>query len=302
MFSRKLLLTILLLAGNLHAEEQVRAVQEELRRRNMYFGDIDGQRTPELEKATRSYQKRKGFSENGSEDPDTLRSLGLLPRSPNEAPPKELEWPQEPILKSDAKIDVLAEAQRIGEEAGVAPESIAPDAMAAAEPPASKATKRKMATPVSPRVIKTFAPVSPAVNERRSTRASSKDQRLEPVELARFLADYMKAVSRNDVRRELEFYADRVSYYANGEVDRRIIESSLKRYYERWPSRKYDVDWFMKVNRIASRGEIVITVRVNFTLKNKGKVVRGQTDNTITINAGTSDPRIVAIEEHRVRL
>jgi len=57
----------------------------------------------------------------------------------------------------------------------------------------------------------------------------------------------------------------------------------------------------MKVGTISSRGEIVMTFLVEFTLKNKGQVVKGLTENRITINAATSDPRIVAIEEYRVR-
>ncbi|MEO7934008.1 MAG: peptidoglycan-binding domain-containing protein [Chthoniobacterales bacterium] len=291
MISKKLLLTLLLLAGTARADEQVRAVQEELRRRNVYFGDIDGQRSTELEQATRRYQKRKGFAENGSEDHDTLRSLGLLPRSPDEAPPKELDWPAEPILKSDAKIDVAAEAQQIGAETGVAPASIAPEKIPAEKTSASAAkAKRSKPSGVQPVVLQ---------SERKTSQSS---QRMETVELVRFVKNYLKAVSRNDTHNELQFYADHVSYFANGVVDRRIVESSLKRYYQRWPSRKYIIGPVLGISWNSRRGEIVMTYRVNFTLKNHGKVVRGQTENRITINAATADPRIVAIEEHRVRL
>ncbi len=291
MISRKLLLTLLLLVGTARADEQVRAVQEELRRRNMYFGDIDGQRTTELEQATRRYQKRKGFSESGSEDHDTLRSLGLLPRSPDEPPPKELDWPAEPVLKSDAKIDVAAEARQIGAETGVEPASIAPEKILAEKSSASPAkVRRAESSAVQPVVLH---------SERKTPHI---DQRLETTELVRFVKNYLKAVSQNDTSKELEFYADHVSYFANGVVDRRIVESSLKRYYQRWPSRKYSIGPVLGISWSSSRGEIVMTYRVNFTLKNHGKVVRGQTENRITINAATADPRIVAIEEHRVRL
>ncbi len=279
-----IIITLLLLASYAHADEQVRAVQEELRRRNIYFGDIDGQKTPELEKATIRYQKRKGFSANGTEDHDTLRSLGLLPRSSNEVPPKELEWPAEPVLKSDTKIDVAAEAQQISAETGVAPESIAPAEVLKAF--ASKTSR-------TPSLIAKTSGNTPVT--------SGSAQLLGPEELSKFVTGYMDAVSHNDIRRELEFYGDRVNYYANGAVDRRIIERIVQRYYQHWPSRKYAIARTMNVGRVSSRGEIVMTFLVDFTLKNHGKVVKGQTENRITINAATSDPRIVAIEEYRVR-
>lgn len=290
MFYRNLLLTILLLAGKVGADDEVRAVQEELRRRNIYFGDIDGKRTPELEQATKRYQARKGFSANGSEDRETLRSLGLLPRSANEPPPKELEWPAEPVLKSDAVINVGVEARQIAAETGVAPASFATEK----KEPRSTSSRRRSSSRTTP--------LAPASSGRAAGRGSATDQRLEPAEVRRFVGNYLKAMGRNDVRDELAFYADRVGYYANGEVDRRIIERTLQRYYQRWPSRKYSLGQIIGVAMVPGRGEIVVTFRVNFSLKGNGRSVRGQTDNRFTINAATADPRIVSIEERRVRL
>ena len=63
------------IAGPLSADETVRHVQEELRKRNLYFGDIDGQSTPEVTNALKRYQKRKGFAVTGTVDPDTAASL-----------------------------------------------------------------------------------------------------------------------------------------------------------------------------------------------------------------------------------
>src|SRR3954451_15096489 len=108
-----LLLIAFLSTSVVRAEEPVRSTQEELRRRNLYFGDIDGRRSSEYEEAVRRYQRKKGFSASGREDSDTLRSLGLLARSPSEPAPKELEWPEEPVLKSDTRVNVAQEAREI---------------------------------------------------------------------------------------------------------------------------------------------------------------------------------------------
>ena len=67
-----LLLSISSLA---RADETLRQVQEELRKRNLYFGNIDGQTSPVLVDALKRYQTRKGFAVTGKVDQDTATSL-----------------------------------------------------------------------------------------------------------------------------------------------------------------------------------------------------------------------------------
>ena len=57
--------------------EDVREVQDELRKRNLFFGDIDGRITPQLSAALKRYQKRKGFEPTGAIDGATVASLQI---------------------------------------------------------------------------------------------------------------------------------------------------------------------------------------------------------------------------------
>jgi hypothetical protein len=78
------------------ADETTRHVQEELRKRNLYFGDIDGQSTPELIGALKRYQKRKGFAVTGAVDGDTAASLRIQTTvASNDKDPSE--WEDLPI-------------------------------------------------------------------------------------------------------------------------------------------------------------------------------------------------------------
>src|SRR3954464_15080536 len=82
------------------ADERMREVQEELRRRHLYYGEINGQFTPELSAALKHFQARKGFPESGRVDDETLQSLGIASSA---APPSEgPNYPDVPDLKSDA--------------------------------------------------------------------------------------------------------------------------------------------------------------------------------------------------------
>src|SRR5438132_11991983 len=99
-----LLLSISSLA---RADETVRQVQEELRKRNLYFGNIDGQNSAVLIDALKRYQARKGFAVTGKVDADTATSLHVQATSVTAATP----LPDTPVLRSDTA-SALSESQR----------------------------------------------------------------------------------------------------------------------------------------------------------------------------------------------
>src|SRR3954462_9835277 len=93
---------LLALAGwtSLRADEETRQVQEELRKRHLFFRDIDGRPSVEYAIALKRYQQRQGVSQSGVADEVTLYSLGIgEPVSPAEG---KADLPDVPVLKSDA--------------------------------------------------------------------------------------------------------------------------------------------------------------------------------------------------------
>ena len=282
------LLVVAISSVSLQAQDETRSVQEELRRRSLYFGNVDGRESAELQEATKRYQARKGFAATGRADQETLRSLGLAPRGDGEAAPAELDWPEEMVLASDEKIDTAALAESLSEETGIAPASVV-----------SKKVAQQRGISSRPRAQGPTG-ASSAVDAASEKRAADSPY-IDPKALARFASNYLKAMSSNDIRRQLRFYGDKVDYYRNGVIDRRIIEESLRRYHARWPSRRYTMGPNVRYSRINSRGEIVMRFAVAFTLKDGRRTVRGATDNQLAISAATLDPRIASISETRIR-
>lgn len=88
----------------LRADELTRQVQEELRRRHLFFSEIDGRNTPDVVSALKRYQERQGFVQTGVADEVTLRSLGVVndPTPPAEGGAEVL--PDIPVLRSDSKL------------------------------------------------------------------------------------------------------------------------------------------------------------------------------------------------------
>ena len=290
-----ILCSLLLLAPvAVQADDQVRSTQEELRRRNIFFGDVDGRSSREFEEALKRYQSRKGLNATGQRDRETLRSLGLATRDPDEPVPKALEWPEEPVLKSDARLDVPGTAAVISRSSGVATASLLPEPVATGSPSRRGVRQRQQTSkPGSPSADRTAPQVV--------SFSTGQKQKLQP-ELAAYVRRYLQAVSRNRLQDELHFYADRVNYLGNGVVDRRIIEQSLRQYYQRWPKRDLEQAGEISYQTIPRRGEIVVTFRTTFSMSNRQSRVKGQTANQIVINAATADPRIVSITERRVRM
>jgi peptidoglycan hydrolase-like protein with peptidoglycan-binding domain len=84
------------------ADEETRQVQEELRKRHLYFRDIDGRQSPEYAMALKRYQQRQGFAQTGYADEMTLYSLGIGEAAPPAEGARDL--PDIPVLKSDAAL------------------------------------------------------------------------------------------------------------------------------------------------------------------------------------------------------
>src|SRR3954469_20089985 len=92
------------------ANEQTRQVQEELRKRHLFFRDIDGRPSLEYALAIKRYQQRMGFAQSGVADEFTLYSLGIG----EAAPPAEgaANLPDVPVLKSDTSVPETKKAWR----------------------------------------------------------------------------------------------------------------------------------------------------------------------------------------------
>jgi hypothetical protein len=286
-------LLLLSLTGAIRADEQVRSTQEELRRRNVYFGDIDGRHSPELEEALKRFQHRKGLAPSGREDEPTLRTLGLRGRAPGEPAPKEMSWPEEPVLKSDLKIDLPAAVKELATEGGVSPASVAPASIFSA-PFGAHGARGALGSrkPAAQHPLPGQPPPAPIAAQRSITQAETID----------FLKGWLSAMEHGDLKREMSYFADRVNYYSNGPIDRRLIEHTLRRYQAQWPARSYSLVKVISQSTNPRTAEITVTYQVRFTLKHRGAKAQGMTLNQIVINAATSSPRISAIRETRMRL
>ena len=83
-----LLVLPLLLAATAFADDQLRSVQSELKTQGFFYGDVNGQTSPETTAALRRYQIRNGLEVTGALNKETIAALGGAGKpAPQAAPP-----------------------------------------------------------------------------------------------------------------------------------------------------------------------------------------------------------------------
>jgi hypothetical protein len=188
--------------GSVQGDELTRRLQEELRRRHQFFGDIDGKPSDELSKALQSYQKRKSLVESGVLDLTTAQSIGL-PLEGGRPAQLATSLPDTPVLKSDEAREITEKDQEFLRNLEEISESVPP-----VPEPESVA----------------HGPVA-----------------IDTAAVEQFIRDYLMAAEAADPAKELGYYAARVDYFDHGLVPRSFIEKDVRNYYKRWTNRKFEV-------------------------------------------------------------
>ena len=267
MMKRLLLLGILLLCAILPArgDDQVRQVQEELRKRNLYFGDINGQASDDLVNALKRYQTRKGFPVTGAVDEVTATSLNIRSQMLATASSAKAGWPDMPILKSDSARELsAAERQELAQQAEENLDRVTPSpAPPAEEPPLSQALSRQQ------------------VNA--------------------FVEQYLRDAEQADIPAQTRYFGYPVEYFDHGRVGPEFVEKDVVNYCKRWPERKYMLTDPVTFAAAEAEGETLIEFPTAFSVRNKKHAVDGRTKNIWRVRSEGDQLKIVAIREERLR-
>jgi hypothetical protein len=255
-------LLVVLIATSVFAADQIRDVQEELRKRNMYFGDVDGKMSPELVTALKTYQTRKGFAVTGEIDATTAASLNVA--TTTAAAGTKSDWPPMPVLRSDSA-PALEEAQRqqLAQQAEENPDLVPTPAPPAEEPPAS--------------------------------------QNLTRERVQRLVEDYLRDSETMDIAAQTEYFAYPVRYFTHGLKDAAFVEHDVRKYCKRWTHRQYKLTEPVSFAASENENETNVVFTIEFDVRNGKHHVAGRTRNFWTLRPEGDELKIVAIHEERLR-
>jgi peptidoglycan hydrolase-like protein with peptidoglycan-binding domain len=258
------------------ADEQTRRAQEELRKRNLYFGEVDGQAGEEVSSAIRRYQQRKGLAVSGTLTAETLRALNLPTGG------AAVEWPNVAVMRSDSPRAIPPEVKEALEK------------NATGEPP-------PIAEGEEPAPAEAVPPADPSPRAPAESPAPAKEA--PPPDLAtamrEYIQSYLRACEEHSPASELEFYGASVDYFDQGNVNHGFIARDVKHFYDRWPERHYDL-LDCKVTRIHGADRDV-TFTIAFKYDSEHGRVAGRSANYFTVRADEPRSHIVGMKERRLR-
>lgn len=253
---------LILLTIQLCADEPTRRAQEELRKRNLYFGDINGQTNPELIEALKRYQERKGFEPSGQLDEETAESLKI--RVAPLRKDSEQTLPDVPVLKSD-----------------IARELAAPD-------------QAQLQPNLEPETTPPATPAAPPVESRSETNKVPAEQ------ITNFVRQFLHDAEIDDVDLQVRYFAFPVEYFDHGQAGREFVVKDTRNYIKRWPQRRYRLIEPVKIAAKKSAGEFQIEFVIDFQVSGTGRIGHGKTRNLWTIQSNRENFKILAINEQRL--
>ena len=277
MVFRQFLCVFLFFAATLFSEiDHVRQVQEALRKRNLFFGDIDGRVTPQLTGALKRYQSRKGFEVTGNIDPPTAASLQIGSAGT--------------LVAAESQISAREQMQTQGSnEAQTASQPAGP-----MQADAASATKTE---PDSSPLAATDLPIIPEP----PAEAPSTAQDLTPERVNTFVETYLADGETDDIGLQVWFYRFPVHYFQHGLVDQNFVFRDTQAYVKRWPQRQYRLAGPVTFTAGANENETLLEFTIDYTVRNRDRVKSGRTKNFWTVQNVGEEMKITAIREEHIR-
>jgi len=267
------------------AEENVRAVQSKLADEGCYFGEIDGAYSSDFSAALSRYQIRNGLPITGQLDAETSKVLGAKPAvGPSVATTEQSTETWRQLRKRERRKSTKARQPQ--------PAATETSSPADNETPPTSTDTPIQTTPVEARSsAESMQPVS-------APPATASVDEFGTDRLRDYVAAFVLAGLDKNVGAEAEFFADRVNYYDQGEMDREKIQQDLKRYDERWPERHFWVAGKISIEP-QSEKRVRVTFPLGFKLRNGNKQSSGKVDKTLVLEPAGDDLQIVAVNERK---
>ena len=313
-------------AGSASADENVRAVQEQLRDGGFYSGEIDGAYSTELAAALTRYQTHNGLPISGQLDVETSNALGAKPAvgpstdatGQSSETWRRLRKGERRSVRNAQRSETAAtepretSSRRTDEAAETNTETVnEPREKTVTTTPVAQSRNSSLTTQEAPPPNALVASESgkPASTPPATTQTSSETAEpaskppaiatsgeLSMERLRDFVAAFVLAGLDRNVGAETEFFADRVEYYDSGVMDREKIRQDLKRYDEQWPERHF---WIAGKITLEPQSDhrVRVTFPLGFKLRNGNKQSSGKVDKTLVLESAGDDLQIVAVNE-----
>lgn len=284
------LVAIGLCAGTVRADDSVKAAQIRLRDAGYYQGNATGAYDEATAAAVTRYQIRQGLPISGKLDAATAKTLGVPPpqmpaaeSSPSSGTWRRLREADEQFLKNlnAGVIRPPKPSTDATEEPSLTPK--------VTEPQAKGSQPEKHEPP--PRLPED-APAPPSKNLAPGSNDLYNRERLRD-----YVGAFVLAGLDPQIGAELEFFADRVTYFGKPNVSREDIRHDLLRYDRRWPERRFWLAGELTVQP-GMDGTFKVTFPLGYELRRGSNHVSGKVIKALTLRKTRgNDLEIIAVNE-----
>ena len=272
--------------------EHIREVQDELRKRNLFFGDIDGVVTPQLTNALRKYQARKGFDPTGTIDAMTAASLQV---QSTPQPGVAGSAPGAAAAPSDTRGGIEVASTEI--DTVNAPRTVrAGESISATQAASSREAAAELVANARGEAAWADLPVAPEP----PAEAPTPPDLITADRVNRFVETYLADGETDDIGLQVWFYSFPVRYFNHGLVNQDFVVRDTKAYVKRWPERSYTIVGPVTFHPSAP-GETQIEFTIDYSVRNKSQSKSGRTRNYWTVRTTGDEMKIIEIREEHVR-
>ena len=112
-----------------------------------------------------------------------------------------------------------------------------------------------------------------------------------------FVAGFVVAGIDENVEAELQFYAPKASYYDSGVVNKDFIRSDIRRYNQKWPTRRYWLVGDIRVLNDPQEDPVEVQYRIKYAVKNQQQESTGTAIKTVKLQKTSSGFEITSVRE-----
>lgn len=105
---------------------------------------------------------------------------------------------------------------------------------------------------------------------------STNDLGISKIEIEKFVDDYLYRNTRDLIDYVLKIYADQVDFYDEGLVDRNFIIRDKINYFDKWPTRSYELTTLVKVTSQKKQNLWIAEFNYNYHVANYSRKLNGQ--------------------------
>lgn len=136
------------------------------------------------------------------------------------------------------------------------------------------------------------------LNAAQPTQADEQTSQADLLEQIRdFIAGFVVVGIDENVEAELQFFAPKANYYDSGVVTKDFIRKDIRRYNQKWPTRRYWLVGDVRILNDPQADPVEVQYRIRYAVRNQQQETTGTAIKTVKLQKTPSGFEITSVRE-----